>query len=50
MDDMLVTNACIVDGTGRAASMGDVAVNGGRIAEVGRLAGARPSGSSMPMA
>jgi N-acyl-D-aspartate/D-glutamate deacylase len=39
MDDMLVTNARIVDGTGRAAFMGDVAVNGGRITEVGRLVG-----------
>jgi N-acyl-D-aspartate/D-glutamate deacylase len=39
MDDMLVTNARIVDGTGRAAVMGDVAVNGGRITEVGSLVG-----------
>ena len=37
MDDLIITNARIVDGTGRAAFMGDVAVNGGRITEVGSI-------------
>jgi N-acyl-D-amino-acid deacylase len=39
MDDIVLTNARIVDGTGRPAFMGDVAISGGRITEVGRLDG-----------
>ena len=35
MDDLIITNARIVDGTGRAAFPGDIAVRDGRIVEVG---------------
>jgi N-acyl-D-amino-acid deacylase len=37
VDELIITNARIVDGTGRPAFTGDVAVNGGRITEVGRI-------------
>ena len=37
MDDLIIRNAHIVDGTGRPAFTGDVAVNGGRITEVGAI-------------
>ena len=37
MDDLIIKNARIVDGTGRPAFIGDVAVNGGRITEVGPI-------------
>ncbi len=37
MDEVVVTNARIVDGTGRAGFMGDVAINAGRITAVGAL-------------
>lgn len=36
MHDLVITGATIVDGTGRAPFTGDVAVRGGRIAEVGK--------------
>jgi N-acyl-D-aspartate/D-glutamate deacylase len=39
MHDLTITNAKIVDGTGADAVMGDVAVSGGRITEVGRVDG-----------
>ena len=35
MDDLIITNARIVDGTGQAAFDGDIAVRDGRIVEVG---------------
>ena len=42
MYDLLIRNAEICDGTGAPCRRGDVAVQGGRIADVGRLAaGAR---------
>ena len=37
VDELIIRNARIVDGTGRPAFMGDVAVNGGRITEVGSI-------------
>src|SRR5678816_203769 len=37
MDDIVLTNARIVDGTGRPAFMGGVSISDGRITEVGRL-------------
>ena len=37
MDELIIRNARIVDGTGRPAFTGDVAVNGGRITEVGSI-------------
>jgi len=37
VNDLIISNARIVDGTGRSAFMGDVAVTGGRISEVGSL-------------
>ena len=39
MHDLVIRNANIVDGTGRDAFVGDVAVEGGRIVSVGRGAG-----------
>jgi N-acyl-D-aspartate/D-glutamate deacylase len=39
VDDIVVTNARIVDGTGAEAVMGDVAMSGGRITQVGRVDG-----------
>jgi len=38
--DLLVRNAQVMDGTGAPAFAGDVAVQGGRIAEVGKVTGA----------
>lgn len=40
MHDLVLKDATIVDGTGRAAFSGDVAVSGERIVEVGRVSGA----------
>jgi len=37
--DLVIRNGRIVDGTGAAAFTGDVAVRGGRIAALGRVAG-----------
>jgi N-acyl-D-aspartate/D-glutamate deacylase len=37
VDDLIIINARIVDGTGRPAFTGDVAVNDGRITEVGQI-------------
>lgn len=37
--DLLIRNALVVDGTGAAPTHGDVAVDGGRIVEVGRASG-----------
>ena len=39
MHDLVIRNANIVDGTGRDATVGDVAVEGDRIVSVGRGAG-----------
>src|SRR4051812_28121713 len=39
MHDLIVRGGRIVDGTGRAAYEGDVAVDGGRITQVGRVDG-----------
>lgn len=39
MHDLLIRDALIVDGSGEPAIHGDVAVSGGRITEVGRVAG-----------
>ena len=39
MHDIVIRGGTIVDGTGRAAFAGDVAVDGGRIAAVGCKAG-----------
>lgn len=41
--DLLIRNARIVDGSGNPWIQGDVAVRGGRIVSMGRLAGARGS-------
>ena len=49
MDDLIITNAQIVDGTGQPSFHGDVAVKDGRFTEVGKVGGsatrriARPS-------
>jgi N-acyl-D-amino-acid deacylase len=40
MHDLLIRGATIVDGTGRPARTGDIAIDGERIAEVGRVTGA----------
>ena len=37
MHDLIITNARIVDGTGKAAFTGDVAIDNGRITEVGTI-------------
>jgi N-acyl-D-aspartate/D-glutamate deacylase len=39
MFDLIIRNGSIVDGTGRRAFDGDVAVAGGRIVEIGRVSG-----------
>ena len=39
MDDLIITNAQIVDGTGRPSFHGDVAVKDGRFTEVGKVTG-----------
>ena len=38
--DLLIKNGRVIDGSGRPAYTGDVAVAGGKIVEVGRLGGA----------
>ena len=40
--DLLITNGTIVDGTGGARFHADVAVEGGRIAALGKSRGPRP--------
>ena len=37
--DLVIRNGTLVDGTGAAARKGDIAINGGRIAAVGKVAG-----------
>jgi N-acyl-D-aspartate/D-glutamate deacylase len=39
MHDIVIRGGTIIDGTGRAAFTGDVAIGGGRIAAVGGKAG-----------
>jgi len=39
VDDLIITNARIVDGTGDPAFDGDVAVKDGRFTEVGKVTG-----------
>ena len=39
MHDLIIRNGTIVDGTGRAAFTGDIAVEGQRIVEVGCVSG-----------
>ena len=39
MHDIVIRGGTIIDGTGRAAFTGDVAITGGRIAAVGGKAG-----------
>jgi len=41
--DLLITNGSIVDGTGRARFAGDVAVQGGRVAALGKIEGSAPT-------
>src|SRR5689334_8494577 len=38
--DLIIRNGKMVDGTGAPARMADVAVSGGRIAEIGKISGA----------
>jgi N-acyl-D-amino-acid deacylase len=47
MHDLIIRGAKLVDGTGSDARTADVAVDGDRISEVGRVSG-RPSARSMP--
>src|ERR1700689_4433268 len=42
MHDIVIRGGTIIDGTGRAAFTGDVAIAGGRLAEVGGKAGPAP--------
>src|SRR5436189_2607249 len=39
MHDLVLRNGTVIDGTGRPRFSGDVAVDGGKITEVGRVAG-----------
>jgi len=39
--DLLIRNGTIVDGTGSAGFVGDVAISGGRITAVGKVDGRR---------
>ena len=39
MYDLIIRNGTIVDGTGAAAFVGDIAVDGDRIVQVGKVAG-----------
>jgi translation initiation factor IF-2 len=43
MYDLIIRNGTIVDGTGAAAFVGDIAVDGDRIVQVGKVAGCRVS-------
>ena len=49
MHDIVIRGGTIVDGTGKPAFGGDVAIDGGRIAAVGGKQGPA-SATSMPMA
>ena len=51
MVDLIIRNGRLIDGTGRPAFLGDLAVTDGRIVEVspaGELSAARPSVRSTP--
>jgi N-acyl-D-amino-acid deacylase len=37
--DVTISGGTIIDGTGAPAVRGDVAINSGRVAEIGRIAG-----------
>ena len=42
MLDVLIRNGWVADGAGSPPYLGDVAIEGGKIADVGRLGAARP--------
>jgi N-acyl-D-aspartate/D-glutamate deacylase len=50
MHDMVIRGGTVVDGTGGEPFTGDVAIDGGRITEVGRLASRGPARRSTPTA
>ncbi|MEJ0066965.1 MAG: hypothetical protein WDM85_17410 [Caulobacteraceae bacterium] len=49
MRDLIIRGGTIVDGTGEAPFVGDIAIDGDRIVEVGEVAG-RPGARSTPPA
>ena len=50
MHDLVIRGGTVVDGTGAPPAPADVAVDDGRISEVGRVGGAGPPHDRRPMA
>ena len=47
--DLIIRNGLVVDGTGSAPRMADVAVAGGKIAEIGKVSGSAAREIDAPM-